>query len=94
MIVTKLLTTEEDFETLKRGDIVACEFISNVHDHPKVPYRFNVFKIFKVLPRTKEIVWQKKNNIYSNYGIFLGSIDGQSNLKSAMLISKIDENIK
>jgi len=82
----KELKTIGDFENLKNGDYVACEFYRDVHDYPKKPFRFKVFQVYKVLPRTKEVVWQKKNNIYSNYGIFLGQIEGESNLLSASLV--------
>jgi len=85
MIVTKELKTLEDFEALKKGDTIACEFKRNVHDDKKT-YRFKVFEIYDVLPRTKEIVLQKKNNIYFNYGMFIDPSDGASNLESAILI--------
>jgi len=87
MIITKKLETIEDFESLKKGDIIACEFKRDVHDYPKKSFRFKVFEIFDVLPRTKEIVLQKKNNIYFNYGMFIDPSDGASNLKSAVLLN-------
>lgn len=90
MIHTKELKTIEDFESLKEGDVIACEFHRNVHDHPRKSFRFKVFEIYKVLPRSKEIVLQKKNNLYFNYGMFIDPSDGQSNLKSAVLISSIE----
>ena len=82
MIQTKELKTVVDFECLKKGYFVACEFHRNIHDYLK-QYRFKVFPIVKVKIDTKEIILQTKNNIYFNYQMF---VDGESNLKSAVLI--------
>ncbi len=78
----KQLQFYRDFEALKKGDFVACEFHRDIHDYPK-KYRFNVFKIVGIKKETNELILQKKNNIYVNYKMF---IDGESNLKSALLI--------
>jgi hypothetical protein len=81
-MTTKILKTIDDFENLKNGDFVACEFKRDIHDYPK-KYRFNIFKIVKVRTETKEVILQTKNNIYFNYQMF---VDGESNLLNAMLI--------
>jgi len=86
MITTKELKTVADFESLQKGDFVVCEFHRDVHDFPK-KYRFKVFPIVKVRTDTKEVILQTKNNIYFNYLMF---IDGESNLKSCMLINSIN----
>lgn len=86
MIECKELKTIEDFESLEKGDFLACEFHRDVHDHPKKPFRFKVFQIVEVKKRTKEIILQNKNNLYFNYGMFIDPSDGASNLKSAVLI--------
>ncbi len=83
MIYTKVLKKIEDFENLNIGDDIACEFHRNVHDHPTT-YRFKVFKIVEIKKHTKEIILQKKNNIYFNYEMF---INGESNLSNAVLIT-------
>ena len=85
MIAVKELKTIADFENLKSGDYVACEFHRDVHDYPK-EYRFKVFSIVKVRTDSKEVILQTKNNIYFNYKMF---VDGDSNLKSATLILSI-----
>ena len=82
MINSKHLQTIENFENLKKGDYVACEFFRDVHDYPK-QYRFKVFQVVKVKSDDKEVIWQTKNNIYSNYQMF---VNGEGNLKSAILI--------
>ena len=87
MINTKELKTIEDFESLKKGDTIACEFHRDVHDSPRKSFRFKVFEIVEVKTRTKEIILQKKNNLYFNYGMFIDPSDGASNLKSATLLS-------
>lgn len=83
MITGKDLRTLEDFESLQPGDFVACEFHRDIHDYPK-EYRFNIFSIAMVRTDTKEIICKMKNNIYFNYEMF---IEGESNLKSATLIT-------
>ena len=88
MIQTKELKTREDFINLKKGDIVACEFHRNVHDYPKT-YRFKVFTVTENKHSYSEIILQKKNNIYFNWKLFLGEIEGDSNLKSAILLNVI-----
>lgn len=84
MIKSKELKTIKDFECLQKGDFVACEFHRDVQDYPKKSFRFKVFEIFDVNTRSKEIVLQKKNNLYFNYGMFIDPSDGVSNLKSAI----------
>ncbi len=86
MITTKELTTLEDFESLQKGDTIACEFHRDIHDYPRKSFRFKVFEIVEVKVRTKEIILQTKNNIYFNYGMFIDPSDGASNLKSAVLL--------
>lgn len=81
-MLAKNLVTIEDFESLKPGDWVACEFRLNIHDYPKT-YRFKVFSIVKVRTDTKEVILQTKNNVYFSYQMF---VDGESNLLSAMLL--------
>jgi hypothetical protein len=87
MITTKELKTIADFEGLEKGDLLACEFHRDMHDHPRRSFRFKVFEIVEVKTRTKEIILQTKNNLYFNYGMFIDPSDGASNLKSAVLIS-------
>jgi len=84
MICGNNLTTKQDFENLKKGDFIACEFHRDVHDHPRKSFRFKVFEIVEVKIRTTEIILQTKNNLYFNYGMFIDPSIGQSNLKSAM----------
>lgn len=84
MITAKPLTCLEDFENLKKGDVVACEFKINIHDMPREPYRFRVFEVAENKARTKEIILQIKNNIYFNYEMYLNE---ESILKNISLIS-------
>ena len=87
MITTKELKTVADFESLQKGDTIACEFHRDIHDHPRKSFRFKVFEIVEVKTRTKEIILQTKNNIYFNYSMFIDPSDGESNLKSAVLLN-------
>lgn len=87
MILVKELKTKEDFESLKKGDVIVCEFHRDVHDYPKKSFRFKVFDIAEVKHLTTEIILQKKNNLYFNYGMFLDDSDGVSNLKCAVLLN-------
>ena len=86
MIQIKELITIQDFESLKKDDVVFCEFYRDVHDHPK-KYRSNVFKIVENKQNTNEIILQIKNNIYFNYKMF---VNGEgSNLMSIVLIQSV-----
>lgn len=87
MITTKQLKTLDDFQSIKKGDYLACEFHREVHDYPK-SYKFNIFKVYAVKHNTSEIILQKKNNIYFNYNLFLGIESGNSNLLNAVLINQ------
>ena len=89
MIVTKQLSTLKDFEALRPGDTIACEFHRDVYDGPKKSFRFKVFEVVENKLRTTEIILQRKNNIYFNYGMFIDPSDGASNLKSAIRIRTI-----
>lgn len=91
MIQVKELKTSEDFINLKKGDIVACEFHRDVNDYPK-KYRFNVFKVVENKESYCEIILQKKNNIYFNWKLFLNEIEGESNIKSIVLLSADEIN--
>ena len=86
---TKELKTEEDFEQLKEGDYLAVSFKKTVTWDGKENYTFKVFPIYKVLKEYKEIVLQKKNNIYFLWEHFL---NGDSHIKSVHLL--IEENTK
>ncbi len=86
MIQTKELKTLEDFESLKSGDMIACEFHRDMYIADKRT-RFATYTIVENKKRDKEIILQKKNNVYFNYGMFL-SEEG-SILKSAILITQI-----
>ena len=93
MIAVKELLTKEDFESLKKGDTIACEFKRDVHDYPKKSFRFKVFEIVENKQCHTEIILQKKNDLYFNYGMFLDPSDGESNLKRALLISQFESII-
>lgn len=86
MIKTKNITTEEDFKSLKKGDLVAVEwkrdnFINNKRT------RFATYNIVENKERTNEIILQTKNNVYFNYSMFLApEKDGSSICKTIMLI--------
>ena len=91
MIQTKELKTLKDFQGLKKGDTIACEFHRDMHDYPN-KYRFKVFKIANILEHSKEVILQIKNNLYFNYELFLNPKLGASNLKSAVLISSSEKS--
>lgn len=88
MIQSKELKTREDFINLKKGDVLACEFHRDVHDYPK-KYRFKVFTVVENKESHSEIILQTKNNIYFNWKLFLKEVEGESNLKSAVLLTFI-----
>lgn len=85
MIQTKELKTLEDFENLKAGDMITCEFHRDMYIVDKKT-RFATYTIVENKKRTNEIILQKKNNVYFNYDMFLNE---GSTLKSAILITQI-----
>lgn len=81
----KELKTIEDFRSVQKGDWVACEFKEELrYDYPEKPYKLKVFKVYQNLINSNELVLQRKNNMYVNYGMF---VEGKSYLKNAVLIS-------
>ena len=82
MITTKKLLTKKDFTSLKKGDLIACEWDyekANMIDEVRLG-KFGVYKI-KNINGTEITV---KNGAYFDYSIFL---KGKSKLISAVLIS-------
>lgn len=67
-IEVKELKTTEDFVNLKKGDFVACAFYRNI---PFYGTRFRTFEIHENKEQHKEIILERKNNIYFNYEMFL-----------------------
>tara|TARA_R110000782_G_scaffold15939_2_gene46090 strand:- start:1283 stop:1552 length:270 start_codon:yes stop_codon:yes gene_type:complete len=86
MIHTTRLEYLEQFQELKKGDMVACEWkLDSYKDNKRT--RFATYTIVENKERTTEIILQTKNNIYFNYSMFLfPEKDGGSNLKSITLI--------
>lgn len=86
MIHTKQLEILADFQDLKKGDLVACEWKLDSYINNKRT-RFATYTVVDNKERTTEIILQTKNNVYFNYAMFLNpELDGCSNLKSIILI--------
>ncbi len=83
----KELKTLQDFQELKKGDIVACEFYRNMYQGRGAGFTFKVFEIAMNKENTNEIILDKKWNLYFNYKMFVEK-DSGSNLKGAILIYK------
>lgn len=92
MITTKELKTLADFEAVKRGDFLAVEWHRDSYIGNKRT-RFAVYEVFDA-PNNghHEIILQKKNNVYFNYQLFLGMLEGASNAKSVTLV-KSDSDV-
>lgn len=82
MITTKKIETVEDFQNLKKGDLVACEFHRDTYKKGKRT-RFASYIILENKSYCKEIILEKQCNVYFNYEMFLM---GDSNLKSILLL--------
>lgn len=74
-----------DFELLKKGDILVCEFFRDTYKGNKRT-RFNTYEIVENKPYTNEIILQTKNNVYFNYMMYLNGREG--NLKNVSIITK------
>jgi len=86
MISSRPLTKLQDFQSLKKGDLVVVEWKRDMYFGNKQK-RFGSYEIVENKERTNEIILQTKNNVYFNYNMFLNPENGISNLKSAILIS-------
>ena len=82
MIQTRRVRTREEFEALKVGEMLACTFHRDVV-YKKKRVRFGVFSVALNKYDTKEIILDKKDNVYFNYEMFL---NGESNLSCAVII--------
>lgn len=81
-MTTKILKTLEDFQALKKGDVLVCKFHRDTYKLAKRT-RFASYEVQDNKLHQKEIILQKQNNVYFNYECFLM---GDSNLISAMLV--------
>lgn len=90
MIHTQNIETLEDFQELKKGDLVAVEWKRDMYFGNKQT-RFGTYEIAENEERSTEIILQKKHNVYFNYMMFLNPKElGSSNLKSIILLKRID----
>jgi len=86
MIHTTNIKTLEQFEALKKGDLVAAEWRRDMYIGNDEA-RFGNYKVVENKKRTQEIILQTKHNVYFNYNMFLNpEREGISNLKSLILI--------
>ena len=88
MIETKELNTLLDFESLKKGDVVAVAWRRDVYKSKKKRTSFATYEIANILPEQTEIILQKSMNIYFNYSMFLQpETHGVSNVRAITLIA-------
>ena len=88
MIQVKDIKTLEDFQRLKKGDLVAVEWKRDMYFGNKEK-RFGTYEVVENKERTTEIILQTKNNVYFNYSMFLNPEIGISNLKNIVLLRSI-----
>lgn len=87
MIKTTPVETLEQFQSIKPGDIVVCEWKCDMYCGSKET-RLGTYTVVENKERCTEIILQKKMNVYFNYAMFLmPQIHGVSNLKSIILIT-------
>ena len=90
MIKAKELKTLDDFEGLKKGDIVAVEWRRDVNTNKRGTKRtrFATYEVADNLAHNTEIILQKAMNIYFNYSMFLDSdTHGVSNVRAITLLT-------
>ena len=80
----KKLETIEDFETIKKDDVLVCEFHRDVYKGNKRT-RFATYNVVENKSSYTEIILQVKNNVYFNYTMYL---KGTSNLKDVALLTQ------
>ncbi len=94
MIHTKLLNSMKDFEALKAGDVVIVEWHRDSYKDGKRT-RFASYVVHENMHHSpdydgkgpSEIILQTRMNVYFNYALFLGIVEGASNLKSCVLVT-------
>lgn len=88
MIQGETINTLKQFESLKKGDLVVCEFHRDTYKGEKRT-RFAAYEIHENKTECTEVILQKKNNVYFNYSMFLNpEKHGHSNLKSLTRITQ------
>jgi hypothetical protein len=92
LITTKMLETVEDFQAVKKGDILAVEYHRDSYKGNKRT-RFATYEVAENhyndgKYNNNEIILQIKNNVYFNFGLFCGIEEGCSNAKSVTLIKQ------
>lgn len=91
MIISKKLITSSDFSTVRDGDFLAVEWKLDSYIGNKRT-RFAVYQVVEARHDSRaEIILQKKNNVYFNYGMFTGTVEGCSNAKSVTLFKSENE---
>lgn len=79
----KKLTTIEEFENLKPGDIVVVEYDEKQPYWNREMQGIKSYNIHSVKTRQKELILQIKNNHYFNYEMYL---KGTSVVKNASIV--------
>jgi hypothetical protein len=88
MIKIKALTKLADFEGLKKGDMVVCEWDLDSYKGKKRT-RFASYEVVDNKADYSEIILQTQMNVYFNYKMFLDSKrNGVSNLKNIVLLTQ------
>jgi hypothetical protein len=88
MIVAKELRTLDDFEALKKGDVVAVEWRRDVQKTKKKRTRFASYEVVENKADQTEIILQKAMNVYFNYSMFLNPEEmGVSNVRAITLLT-------
>ena len=65
------INTVEEFESLKRGDMLLIEWSDEfVKHHPKSK-KIDLYTIFKVSLNDHEVICRMKGNHYFNYNLYL-----------------------
>ena len=65
------INTVEEFENLKRGDMLLIEWSDYfVKHHPKSK-KIELYSIYKVYPNNHEVICRMKDNHYFNYNLYL-----------------------
>ena len=85
MIKAEYISTPEGFEELKKGDTVAVEWKRDSFKNNKRT-RFASYEVAENKKDARELILQRKNNVYFNYGMFLNP-EEVSNCKHIIKIS-------
>lgn len=93
MLKLKRLSTLEEFEKLKKNDLIIVVWKENTKDGRNKPVdTITTFNIYENKKNQQEIICTLKNNLYFNYFLYcFPGVDGYSRAKDIYVLEEQEE---